>query len=88
MYPEHGVTGGLCDIIRVRCPAPDAAALAKLTSDSSVACLTKPHLDPFGSNWHYLQSRASSDSSARNDMGIGPLDLGLLDSQMSTCFGS
>lgn len=32
---QEGALEGLCDIIRVRCPAPDAAA-AKLTSDSSV----------------------------------------------------
>ena len=30
---------GLCDIVRRRCPLwPDAVAIAKLTSDSSVAC--------------------------------------------------
>ena len=33
------VSAGLCDIVRRRCPLwPDAVAIAKLTSDSSVAC--------------------------------------------------
>ena len=33
------VSAGLCDIVRRRCPLwPDAVAIAKLTSDSSVPC--------------------------------------------------